>query len=331
MCWELLRFPLSFKESEATMGISVKNLTKIYGIQRAINEVSFEIEPGEIVGFLGPNGAGKTTTMKIITCFLPPSSGTVEIDDLNIFDHSLQIRSKIGYLPENNPLYMDMYVHEFLRFVGRLYKMDRKTLQSRVDNVIEMTGLGREQHKKIGALSKGYRQRVGLSQALIHDPEILILDEPTTGLDPNQIVEIRNLIKEISKEKTIIFSTHILQEVEAIADRVIIINRGNIVVDQPLAELQRGHEQLVLRVAFEQPGFDLHSLINGQEGVEIQSQGDREFTLSMPAGIDLRPSIMKASIAANNPIDLMQKDQRTLEEIFRNLTTASSTTNSEQK
>lgn len=303
------------------MGISVKNLTKIYGIQRAIDEVSFEIEPGEIVGFLGPNGAGKTTTMKIITCFLSPSSGTMEIDDLNIFDHSLEIRNKIGYLPENNPLYLDMYVHEFLRFVGRLYKMDRKTLQARVDKVIEMTGLGREQHKKIGALSKGYRQRVGLSQALIHDPEILILDEPTTGLDPNQIVEIRNLIKEISKEKTIIFSTHILQEVEAIADRVIIINRGKIVVDEPLAELQRSNEQLILRVGFEKPGFDFTSLVQGHEDILIQAQSEREFTLSMPIGTDLRPGIMEASIAANNPIDLMQKDQRTLEEIFRNLTT----------
>lgn len=300
------------------MGISVQNLTKIYGQQRAIDEVSFEIEPGEIVGFLGPNGAGKTTTMKIITCFLTPSSGTVEIDDLNIVDHSLEIRRKIGYLPENNPLYLDMYVHEFLRFVGRLYKMDRKTLQSRVDNVIEMTGLGLEQHKKIGALSKGYRQRVGLSQSLIHDPEILILDEPTTGLDPNQIVEIRNLIKEISKEKTIIFSTHILPEVEAIADRVIIINRGKLVADQARADLQKGNEQLVLRLAFEKPGFDIQSLVTDQ--IQLQSHSDREFTLISPIDLDLRSRIMEASVAANNPIDLMQKDQRTLEEIFRNLT-----------
>ncbi len=302
------------------MGISVKNLTKIYGKHRAIDDVSFEIEPGEIVGFLGPNGAGKTTTMKIITCFLSPTSGTVEVDDLNIFDHSLEIRSKIGYLPENNPLYMDMYVHEFLRFTGRLYKLDRRDLQSRVDNVIEMTGLGREQHKKIGALSKGYRQRVGISQALIHDPEILILDEPTTGLDPNQIVEIRNLIHEIGKEKTIIFSTHILPEVEAIADRVIIINRGKIVIDQARSELHQHNEKLVLQIVFEKPGFKFDPFLERYPGVEIQARSNREFILTLPAGVDLRPGIMKASITANNPIDLLQKGQLTLEEIFRNMT-----------
>ncbi|MCL4113174.1 UNVERIFIED_CONTAM: hypothetical protein GTU68_051191 [Idotea baltica] len=290
------------------MGISVQNLTKIYGTQKAIDDVSFDIEPGEIVGFLGPNGAGKTTTMKIITCFLSPDSGRVEI------------RSKIGYLPENNPLYLDMYVHEFLRYMGRLNKIPKKDLQKRVDDVVEMTGLTREQHKKIGALSKGYRQRVGLSQALIHDPEILILDEPTTGLDPNQIVEIRNLIRDISKEKTIIFSTHILPEVEAIADRVIIINQGTLVADKQLKELQEDSNQMVLRVAFEKPDFDFRPLLVGQEGIEIASSSSREFVVSSPQGLDLRPQIMQASLAAGNPIDLLQKDQRTLEEIFRSLT-----------
>lgn len=302
------------------MGISVQNLTKIYGTQKAIDDVSFDIEPGEIVGFLGPNGAGKTTTMKIITCFLAPDSGRVEIDDLNIFDHSLEIRSKIGYLPENNPLYFDMYVHEFLRYMGRLNKIPKKDLQKRVDEVVDMTGLTREQHKKIGALSKGYRQRVGLSQALIHDPEILILDEPTTGLDPNQIVEIRNLIRDISKEKTIIFSTHILPEVEAIADRVIIINQGTLVADKQLKELQADSNQMVLRVAFEKPDFDFRPLLVGIEGIEIATSSSREFVVSSPQGVDLRPQIMQASLAAGNPIDLMQKDQRTLEEIFRSLT-----------
>ncbi len=302
------------------MGISVQSLTKTYGRQRAIDAVSFEIEKGEIVGFLGPNGAGKSTTMKIITCFIPPTSGMVEIDGLNIFKNSLEIRSKIGYLPEHNPLYKDMFVHEYLRFVGRLYKLDRKTLQSRVNNVIEMTGLSREQHKKIGALSKGYRQRVGLSQALIHDPEILILDEPTTGLDPNQIVEIRNLIKEISKEKTILFSTHILSEVEAIADRVIIIDRGRIVADQPRRDLMQKNERLVLRLSFAKPGFDFTPILAGKEGVDLQTHSDREFTLMMPMEMDLRGEIMQSSIASSNPIDLLQRDQRTLEEIFRSLT-----------
>lgn len=302
------------------MGITVKDLTKIYGPQKAIDQINFEIQSGEIVGFLGPNGAGKTTTMKIITCFLAPSSGTVEVDDLNIFDHSIEIRRKIGYLPEHNPLYLDMYVHEYLRFVGRLYQVPSTQLQKRVDAVVEMTGLGLEQHKKIGALSKGYRQRVGLSQSLIHDPDILILDEPTTGLDPNQIVEIRSLIKEIGKEKTIIFSTHILPEVEAVADRVIIINRGNIVADESLSVLRHGTDGMVLRVGFEREGFDFGELLRDKEGVELQKLHDREFSLTLPAGTDLRKDIFAQSVSQDNPIELLQKVEKNLEEIFRSLT-----------
>ena len=241
--------------------ITVKELTKTYGTQKAIDAIDFQIGAGEIVGFLGPNGAGKTTTMKIITCFMPPTSGTVEVDDLNIHDNSLDIRKRIGYLPEHNPLYLDMYVHEYLRFVGRLYHLGGGHLVKRIPEIIEMTGLGREQHKKIGMLSKGYRQRVGLSQALIHDPDILILDEPTTGLDPNQIVEIRSLIKEIGKSKTIIFSTHILPEVEAIADRVIIIDRGKIVADGPMEDVRGGkNQENVLRISFDKPGFATRSI-----------------------------------------------------------------------
>jgi ABC-2 type transport system ATP-binding protein len=303
--------------------ITVKELTKTYGTQNAIDAIDFQIGAGEIVGFLGPNGAGKTTTMKIITCFMPPSSGTVEVDNLNIHENSLEIRKRIGYLPEHNPLYLDMYVHEFLRFVGRLYHLPSKHLSQRIPEIIEMTGLGREQHKKIAMLSKGYRQRVGLAQALIHDPDILILDEPTTGLDPNQIVEIRSLIKEIGKSKTIIFSTHILPEVEAIADRVIIIDRGKIVADGPIEDVRGGkNQEHVLRISFDKPGFALEPVkaLHAAVRVEIEGLQGREFSFYSPIEIDLRRLIMEQSIAQDNPIASMQKKEKNLEEVFRNLT-----------
>lgn len=304
--------------------ISVQQLTKTYGTQKAIDEISFEIGKGEIVGFLGPNGAGKTTTMKIITCFMPPTSGTVTVDDLSIEKDTLAIRNRIGYLPEHNPLYLDMYVHEFLRFVGRLYRLNKKTLGQRIPEVISMTGLGREQHKKIGMLSKGYRQRVGLSQALLHDPDILILDEPTTGLDPNQIVEIRSLIKEIGRTKTIIFSTHILPEVEAIADRVVIINRGKIVADESISTLRGGEgKDRVLRVAFDKPENGLQQLASSWgDAVNIrQEDGEgREYVLHSPKDTDLRQEIMQMSLQNENPIRLLQQSEKNLEEIFRSLT-----------
>lgn len=219
------------------MALVVQELTKIYGTQKAIDNVSFTIEKGEIVGFLGPNGAGKSTTMKIITGFISPTAGSVELDGLKQNESGLDMRRRIGYLPEHNPLYLDMYVHEFLRFVGRLYGMKGSLLKTRLLQVIEMTGLGPEQHKKIAMLSRGYRQRVGLAQALIHDPELLILDEPTSGLDPNQVVEIRNLIKEVGRTKTVLFSSHILPEVQTVAQRVIVIHQGTIRADGQLKEL----------------------------------------------------------------------------------------------
>jgi ABC-2 type transport system ATP-binding protein len=306
--------------------ITVKELTKTYGNQNAIDAINFQIGAGEIVGFLGPNGAGKTTTMKIITCFMPPSSGTVEVDNLNIHQNSLEIRKRIGYLPEHNPLYLDMYVHEYLRFVGRLYHLTSTNLNLRIPTIIEMTGLGREQHKKIGMLSKGYRQRVGLSQALIHDPDILILDEPTTGLDPNQIVEIRSLIKEIGKSKTIIFSTHILPEVEAIADRVIIIDRGKIVADGPMDDVRGGKTQEnVLHVRFDQLGFQMAPITNLGDQVRIEPEQGHEglgFNIYSPIDLDLRRAIMEQSIVQNNPIAALQKKEKNLEEVFRNLTRA---------
>ncbi|MFN8395934.1 MAG: ATP-binding cassette domain-containing protein [Bacteroidia bacterium] len=305
--------------------IAVKELTKIYGQQRAIDAIGFQIGAGEIVGFLGPNGAGKTTTMKIITCFMPPSSGTVEVDGLNIHEHSLDIRKRIGYLPEHNPLYLDMYVHEYLRFVGRLYHMGGAALGKRVQEIIDMTGLGREQHKKIGMLSKGYRQRVGLSQALIHNPDILILDEPTTGLDPNQIVEIRSLIREIGKSKTVIFSTHILPEVEAIANRVIIIHRGHIVADESMEGLrQRRDAENVWRVSFDKPGFQTAPVTAvGGEVVAKQVGGNgRDWEFISGQGTDIRKALLEQSLAQGNPISNLHKKEDNLEEVFRSLTKA---------
>ena len=219
--------------------LKVQNLTKIYGSQKAVNDISFEAKAGEIVGFLGPNGAGKSTTMKIATCYLTATSGNVEVCGYNVQQNSMEVRQNIGYLPEHNPLYLDMYVKEFLEFIGGIYGLKGQSLQKRISDVIELFGLTLEYKKKIGQLSKGYRQRVGLAQALIHDPKVLILDEPTTGLDPNQLAEIRQVIRNIGKEKTVIFSTHILQEVEAICDRVVIINHGIIVKDCPIIEMRQ--------------------------------------------------------------------------------------------
>lgn len=222
------------------MSIKIQNLSKIYGSQKAVDNISFEINKGEIVGFLGPNGAGKSTTMKILTGYIPATEGIAEVNGFDVKTNPMQVKQTIGYLPEHNPLYLDMYVREFLEFVGSMYGISGKNLKNRIDEVIELVGLNIEKHKKIGQLSKGYRQRVGIAQALIHDPEVLILDEPTTGLDPNQLVEIRNLIKQIGQNKTVVFSTHIMQEVEAICDRVVIINRGKIVADGNLNELRQG-------------------------------------------------------------------------------------------
>ncbi|MDR1846925.1 MAG: ATP-binding cassette domain-containing protein [Bacteroidales bacterium] len=219
------------------MSVSIKNITKIYGEQRALDNVSLEIPSGEIVGLLGPNGAGKSTLMKIITCFIPPTEGTASIFGKDIFEDPMAVKAITGYLPEHNPLYLEMYVREFLSFVAGLHKIKSK---NRIEEVIELVGLTKEVNKKIGTLSKGYRQRVGLAQALIHDPQVLILDEPTTGLDPNQLVEIRSLIKSIGQKKTIILSTHIMQEVEAVCRRAIIINNGRVVADDDTKHLARG-------------------------------------------------------------------------------------------
>jgi len=224
------------------MSINISKVNKFYGKQQALTDVSFSLNKGEIVGFLGPNGAGKSTLMKIITCYLDQNSGKVQVCDLDTLEQNLKVKAKIGYLPEHNPLYTDMYIKEYLTFVGRIYKVEN--LNNRIDEIIQQTGLTAEQSKKIGELSKGYKQRVGLAAALIHNPEILILDEPTTGLDPNQLVEIRNLIKEVGKDKTVLLSTHIMQEVDKMCNRVIIINNGKIVDDQLISNYQKNNIDL---------------------------------------------------------------------------------------
>ncbi|WNJ21279.1 gliding motility-associated ABC transporter ATP-binding subunit GldA [Pontibacter sp. G13] len=301
--------------------IQVADLTKVYGEQTAINRLNFSIGKGEIVGFLGPNGAGKSTTMKIMTCYLPPTSGTVEIGDFNIVDHPLEIRKQIGYLPEHNPLYLDMYVHEFLTFAANIHGIKGKEAKQRVADVIERTGLGREQHKKIGMLSKGYRQRVGLSQAMIHDPQVLILDEPTTGLDPNQIVDIRNLIREIGQEKTVIFSSHILSEVESIAKRVIIINRGDIIADEPTDNLRLlAEDQAEVRFEVKEAGFSTETISQAEGVREVEQIGDREFLVRSAPEVDIRPLVFEACVAQSHILLGMNLQKLTLEDAFRKLT-----------
>ncbi len=303
------------------MSIQVNNVTKTYGEQKALSEVSFGIDDGDIVGFLGPNGAGKSTMMKIITGFIPQTAGDVFVNGMNVIEKSLEVRSVIGYLPEHNPLYHDMYVKEYLEFVAGLYKMGKKT-KERVGEMIELTGLTIEQRKKIGALSKGYRQRVGLAQALIHDPQVLILDEPTTGLDPNQIVEIRNLITEVGKQKTVMLSTHIMQEVEAICDRVIIINQGRIVANEE-AKLLRTHvsgaHQTVVVEFLEDLKIPELRRVKGIS--EIKSFDDNKWLIESESDKDIRPAIFRYAVDNQLTLLTMQKREKSMENIFRELTT----------
>lgn len=298
------------------MSIEVKNLYKYYGEQAAVRDVSFSVKKGEIVAFLGPNGAGKSTTMKIMTGFMPASEGEVEICGIKVDIDKLETRRLIGYLPENNPLYTDMYVREYLEFVGRIYKI--KNLKSRVAEMITAVGLDVEQHKKIGALSKGYRQRVGLAQAIIHDPEVLILDEPTTGLDPNQLVEIRELIRSIGKEKTVILSTHIMQEVEAICDRVIIISKGQIVADDNAKTLQQELEHQTVYVEFDAKVSKAQlSKIPGVSKVEALENGWLIESVTLE---DLRKAVAQYAQKENWLILTLRVDQKSLEEVFKELT-----------
>lgn len=299
------------------MSISVKHLTKYYGEQAAVDNISFEAKKGEILGFLGPNGAGKSTTMKIITSFIPATEGDVEVCGLDIKKHSIEVRKKIGYLPEHNPIYLDMYVKEYLAFVGKIYKI--KNLKERVKEIIELVGLQKEQHKVIGQLSKGYRQRVGLAQAIIHDPEVLILDEPTSGLDPNQLVEIRELIKKIGQEKTVMLSTHIMQEVEAICDRVIIIKNGKLVANAKASELQSKDKSQVVFVEFDAE-LSRNRLAKVQGITQVEAISKTTFLVKSNTKIDLRKTIAAYAQEENLLILTIRKEEKTLEEVFKEYT-----------
>jgi ABC-2 type transport system ATP-binding protein len=302
------------------MSIKVQGVTRYYGGQKALDNVSFEIKTGEIVGFLGPNGAGKTTMMKIITGFIPASGGTVLINGIEIGDGSNEVKRKIGYLPENNPLYPEMYVREYLGFVASLYKV-RKPHKQQIDNIIEITGLAPEQKKMIGSLSRGYRQRVGLAQALIHNPEILILDEATTGLDPNQIIGIRNLIRDAGKEKTVMLSTHIMQEVEAICDRVIIIDKGVIVADDEKKNIYSRIRQpkQVVYVEFDKE-VDEKILLSLTFVDGVKKVSGNSWLIEASVDEDIRPAIFSFAVSNSLSVLSLQKKESNLEEIFRHLT-----------
>ncbi len=334
------------------MSITVKNITKLYGQQKALDNVSFTIKTGEIVGFIGPNGAGKSTMMKILTGFIPQTEGEAFINEVNTIENSIEIRRQVGYLPENNPLYTDMYVKEYLEMVAKLYR-DQKTNSSRlfgklrsskssgaslsdskesqksqisiphskVAEMIEMVGLTNESHKKIGALSKGYRQRVGLAQALIHNPSVLILDEPTSGLDPNQIVEIRNFIAEVGKEKTVMLSTHLMQEVEAICDRVIIINQGKIVADDSAANIQKQSAATFQTIEVEFEKQVLGKALNKIDGViKVKKIDEKHYLLEGKPDLDIRPAIFQWAVSNDANIVQLVKKEKSMEEVFGELT-----------
>ena len=300
------------------MAVKVASVYKYYNEQCALNNVSFEIGKGEILGFLGPNGAGKSTMMKIITCFLPASSGTVEVCGFDVNKNPLDVKKHIGYLPEHNPLYTDMYVKEYLSFVAKLYKVP--VSKTRIPELIEMVGLGVEQHKKIEALSKGYRQRVGLAQAMIHNPDVLILDEPTTGLDPNQIVENRNLIKEIGKEKVVMMSTHIMQEVEAICDRTIIINKGEIFADDNTSSLKTQHQRKLILCEFDQE-VSAKSLKTALGTGKVKQISKVKFEIAEDAQKDLRAGIFEFAVANNLKVLEISTKEEQLQDVFQSLTT----------
>ena len=311
------------------MSIKVDHITKLFGTQKALNDVTLYIKPGEVVGLLGPNGAGKSTLMKILTCYIHPSSWDASVCGFDVLEQSIEVRRRVGYLPENNPLYLDLYVKEFLQFIGNIEHRGSQIpdLRSRISEILELTGLQVEQHKQIGTLSRGYRQRVGLAQALLHDPEVLILDEPTSGLDPNQIVEIRNLISQIGLEKTIMMSTHIIQEVEAICNRTIIIHNGEIVADDKTKNLQKiQSSKVIVKVEFdklveEKNLKSIHGVKNTiSPASRIQDPGSNIYHLESTTEIDIRPAIFQFAVDNGLTVLSLQRDEQKLEEVFQELT-----------
>ena len=299
------------------MSINISNVTKIYGNQKAVNNISFTVPNNEIVGFLGPNGAGKSTTMKIVTGYLHASSGKVSVNGIDVNTNAIEAKKQIGYLPEGNPLYHEMYVREYLEFIAGLHKIN--PIKKRIEEVIDLTGLRLESNKKTGQLSKGYKQRVGLAAALIHDPKVLILDEPTSGLDPNQIVEIRQVIKDLGKNKTVLFSSHILQEVESICDRVIIINKGNIVADDTLQNLQSSNKNAHIVIVQFGGNVDIN-LLNNLERVQKVNEENGSFFIQTSEPEKMKKLLLEFSLQNNFDILSLQTKSKSLEEVFRNLT-----------
>ena len=299
------------------MSIKAEKITKIYGNQKALNEVSFEIENAQIVGFLGPNGAGKSTMMKILTCYLPQSSGKASVCGYDVVEHAMDVKKLVGYLPEHNPLYLDMYVKEYLEFIGGLHHL--KNIREKVKDMISITGLEIEQNKKIGALSKGYRQRVGIAQALIHNPRVLIMDEPTTGLDPNQLEEIRSLIRNVGKEKTVMLSTHIMQEVDAVCDRVIIIKQGEIVADDKTNNLKRQEQLQMVEVEFDKEAS--RSALKNINGIRDAKLNEKNTWIIIGNNeVDLQKIIFEFAVKNNLSIRSLKRIENKLEDVFKSLT-----------
>lgn len=301
------------------MSIESRQITKLYGEQKALDNVSFKISEGEITGFLGPNGAGKSTMMKILTCFIPPSSGEASVCGFDVQEEFHEVKKRVGYLPETNPLYLEMYVKEYLAFIAGIHGLGKRSAK-RIAEMIEITGLTLEQNKKIGQLSKGFRQRTGLAGALMHDPEVLILDEPTSGLDPNQLEDIRVLIREIGKEKTVMLSTHIMQEVEAVCKRVIIIDQGRIVADDTVDKLAGlSNKEVLISVEFNN---DINpALLRKISGVvDVSVTGTNTYIVRSDAGMDIRPEIFRFAVDHNTSVLSMQKEQQKLEKTFQMLT-----------
>lgn len=300
------------------MSIEVNNLTKVYGAQKAIDGISFSATKGEILGLLGPNGAGKTTTMKILTCYMPATSGSAQICGFEAGKNDIEIKKRIGYLPEHNPLYGSMYVKEYLDFVGQVHKVRNRA--TRTKELIELVGLGREQKKMISSLSKGYKQRVGLAQALFHDPEVLILDEPISGLDPNQLIEIRSLISRLKENKTIVFSSHILQEVESISDKIVILDQGRVVADDSLVSLSHG-DQHSLALEIELLNEITKEVLSSIPAVkQVDRISDKKYRLITTDNIDIREQVFDLVVAQGNKLLGIQQDKKSLETVFKSVT-----------